>query len=163
VHCTLKGFFKPKEGTTYQDFVGKLDGLFKACQPATVEFIDLWQSKSDKQASILLGMDNNEPLKKLHNDIWAVVEDYIAPDCAFSAREPKGDRFTPHITLAQYDLPTEAGLFAQAEEFCRYLLDTHLKGQFSGRSLQLIEFYADDWAGDWGDNMRYQQLKGWRL
>jgi 2'-5' RNA ligase len=163
VHCTLKGFFKPKEGTTYHDFITNLDALFQNQKPITLEFPQLAKVNMNNHASILLLMATNQPLMQLHNAIWDVVADYIAPDCAFSAREPARINFMPHITLAQHDLPTEEGLFAQAADFCQYMLDTHLQGQFIGRDLQLIEFYADDWAGNWGDTMRYKQIKGWQL
>lgn len=165
VHCTLKGFFKLADGATPADFTPALDELFARTPAFDTELTGLWPyvNPTKLQSSVLLGMDRTSQFHALHNAIWDVVRPYIAPDCLFSPREPAGNDFPPHITLAQDDVPPEPGLIAQVLDLCQHIYDTSLKGRFMARDLQLIEFYSEDWAGKWGDTLRFRQLKGWRL
>lgn len=163
VHCTLKGFFKLAEGAKPDDFVPALDELFTKTPAFPTEFTELWNLNRGESASILIGMDRTEAFHKLHNDIWDIVRPYIAPDCIFSPVEPAGPNFPPHVTLAQSDVPTEPGLFNQAVALCQHIFDTSLKGRFMAQQMQLIEFYSENWAGNWWETIRYRQLKGWKL
>ncbi len=164
VHCTVKGFFKLKDGASPADFIPALDEMFITTPAFPTEIIELWKlNRGSNGASILLGMERTEIFHKLHNDVWELVQPYIAPDCLFSPSEPAGPNFMPHITLGQSDVPTEPGLFEQAAALCQHILDSSLKGQFLARSMQLIEFYSEDWAGNWGNTLNYKQLKGWQL
>ncbi|MEI6046231.1 MAG: 2'-5' RNA ligase family protein [Chloroflexota bacterium] len=164
VHCTVKGFFKLAEGVTPADFIPALDALLAATSAFPTRFTGLWNiNKPTKGASILLGMERTEAFHKLHGEVWNIVRPYIATDCLFSPIEPAGPKFSPHVTLAMYDLPTEPGLFAQAVDLAQYFFDQYLRDEFLASNIQLIEFYAEDWAGEWGKNFTYKQLKGWHL
>lgn len=164
VHCTLKGFTKLAEGATPADFTPALDALFAQTPAFVTELTGLWDlNQSEGKSSILLGMDRTEAFLSLHNAIWEVVRPYIAPDCLFSLVEPSGSKFPPHITLVQGDAPAEPGLHAQILGLCQFFFETSLKGSFQARDLQLIEFYSEDWAGNWWETLRFQQLKGWQL
>jgi 2'-5' RNA ligase len=164
VHCTLKGFFKLAEGASPIDFIPALDELFATTPVFETEFTELWNLPEGRfGASILIGMDRTEPFLKLHKAIWEIVRPYIAPDCYFSGIEPSGDKFPPHVTLAQSDLPTDPILFQQAVALCQHIFDSYLKGRWQAREIQLIEFYSEDWTGRWSESMRFKQLKGWQL
>lgn len=164
VHCTLKGFTRLAEGHTPEEFIPALDDLFArtpAFETAFDKLADL--NFGPGNASIGLWMRRTEPLHALHNAIWDIVRPAIAPDDLFSPVEGAGPNFVPHVTLVQYDAPSEPGLFAQTMELCRYIYDTSLRGTFLAQDLQLIEFYSEDWAGKWWETLRFRQLKGWRL
>jgi hypothetical protein len=108
-------------------------------------------------------MRRTEPFHALHNAIWDIVRPYIAQNDIFSPIEPAGPNFPPHMTLVQGDAPYEAGLHAQVMGLCQYIFDTSLKGEFLAQDMQLIEFYSEDWAGNWWETLRFRQIKGWRL
>ncbi len=164
VHCTLKGFFKLADGQTPADFIPALDALFAKTPAFETALTGLWNlNQGPGKSSILIGMERTPPFLDLHNAIWEIVGSYIAPDCLFSPVEPAGPDFPPHITLIQGDAPAEPGLFAQAAGLCQHIFDTALKGPFQAYDLQFIEFYAEDWAGNWWETLRFRQLKGWRL
>jgi hypothetical protein len=164
VHCTVKGFFKLADGATPADFTPALDDLFErtpAFQTALTGLRDI--NRGEGKSSILLGMDLTRAFHDLHNAVWEVVQPYIAPDCLFSPVEPAGPNFLPHITVAQWDAPSDPGLHAQLAGLCQYIYDTSLKGAFRASDLQLIEFYSEDWAGNWWETLRFKHLKGWQL
>ncbi len=164
VHCTVKGFFKLKGGTSPGDFIPALDGLFAVTPPFPTEILKaVTLNRGPGRVSILLLLERTPAFHNLHNQVWEIVRPFIAPDCLFSSVEPAGPNFPPHITLAQYDAPYEPGLLIQVEEYCNFLLESSLRGKFQGRSMQLIEFYSDDWTGEWWKSLSYKQLKGWNL
>jgi 2'-5' RNA ligase len=164
VHCTLKGFFKLADGKTPADFIPALDALFARTPAFETALTGLWDlNRGEGKASILIGMDRTRFLLDLHNAIREIVVPSIAPDCLFSPVEPAGPNFPPHITFVQGDAPVEPGLHSQIVGLCQYIYDTSLKGPFQASDLQLIEFYSEDWAGNWWETLCFRQLKGWRL
>jgi hypothetical protein len=133
--------------------------------PPIYTYFKQLSKKHDRKfrGSILLGMERTEALHRLHNEVWDVVRPYIAPDCLFSPVEPAGPSFPPHVTMAMHYDQADPCLFDQAASLCEYIFERHLRGRFVATDMQLIEFYSDSWAGEWGDTLRYKQLKGWRL
>ncbi len=164
VHCTMKGFFKLAEGVSPDDFTPALDKLMAETPTFQTSYKGLWtNSGNEKKASFILWLERTPGIHQLHNAIWDIVRPYIAPDCRFSPREGAGPLFTPHITLAMADLPTEPGLREQALGLGEYMIDQLPKTEFTGRDMQLIEFESQNWEGSYWDTLRYRQLKGWRL
>lgn len=163
-HCTLKGFTRLAEGRTPAEFIPDLDNLFSRTPAFKTALDELWDlNQGPGKSSILIGMRRTEPFQALHNAIWDIVRPYIAADDIFSPIEPAGPNFPPHITLVQGDAPFEPGLHAQVMGLCQYIFDTSLRGEFLAQDLQLIEFYSEDWSGNWWETLRFRQLKGWRL
>ncbi|MBN9388777.1 MAG: 2'-5' RNA ligase family protein [Chloroflexi bacterium] len=163
-HCTLKGFTRLAEGFSPDEFIPALDELFARTPAFKTALDELWDLRQGPgKSSILIGMRRTEPFHALHNAIWDIVRPYIAQDDIFSPVEPVGPNFPPHITLVQGDAPYEEGLHAQVMGLCQYIFDTSLKGEFLAQDMQLIEFYSEDWAGNWWETLRFRQIKGWRL
>ena len=117
----------------------------------------------DQFARARLLLRQSEDLLRLHNDVWAAITPLVAPDCRFTPREPSGERFRPHLTLAQSDLPSVPGVRGQVQALCRYLYDTLPTRTFQVRDMQLIEFQSDDWTGSWWETLPFRQLHGWQL
>ena len=83
-----------------------------------------------------------------------------------SPRKPSAihnGNFPPHLSLVQSDFPLEPGLRAQGKALIRHIYDTLPAHDFLARSIQLIEFYSDDWAGKWWETLSFKQLQGWEL
>ncbi len=164
VHCTVKGFFKLTEGAVPADFTTALDELFANTPAFTTQVKGLWALQDSRYGGVAaVGLERTEPFHALHNAVWEIVRPYIAPDCIFSPIEGAGPNFIPHLTIGMSDMPSDPALFEQAANLCRYIYDNLPKESFPATDLQLIEFYSDDWAGQWWQTLGYKQLKGWRL
>jgi hypothetical protein len=164
VHCTVKGFFKLKDGSKPEDLIPALDELFSstpAFQTGLVEVIGL--NGPPYGPTVLLEMARTYRFHKLHEGVWNIVRPHIAPDCLFSPIEPAGGNFLPHITLGMKDPPIEPGLFRQFEQLARYVFEQLPKEPWTATDMQFIEFYSEDWAGKWWETLNYKQLKGWQL
>jgi hypothetical protein len=164
VHCTLKGFFKPAPGASVGDFVPALDELFGRSRAFSTEIEPplVWGSGKGDESVILL-LKKNPPFQDLHNGVWEIVMPYVAVDCLFTPQELHGQDYPPHMTLVQYDFPSDPGLLAQGKALCDHIYGTLPTREFLAQDMQLIEFYSDDWAGAWWETLRYKQLKGWKL
>jgi len=164
VHCTVKGFFKLAEGVTPQDFIPALDKLMAESKAFTTQPLQLLYHPNEGWANgFALLLERNEPFLQLNRAVWEVVAPYIAPDCLFSARDGRGDTFYPHLTLAMSDIPRDPGLTQQALALAEYAVSLVPKGNFVASDMQLIEFYSEDWAGNWFETLDFKQLKGWKL
>lgn len=165
VHCTVKGFFKMKDGTSPQKFLPELDKLFDNFNafPTRIESLRA-VAQGAHGPSIVVLLEKSKIFQQLHEAVWDIVRPYIAEDCRFSPVEGAGPNFRPHLTLAMADLPPEPGLMEQAIDLGQYLYDYQLpKQKFTAQNMQLIEFHSEDWSGHWWETLRYNQLKGWKL
>jgi hypothetical protein len=164
VHCTIKGFFKMREGSSPSDLISALDDLFNRTAPFDTTIRPPWTSDTGPGAySILLWLEKTPPFQKLHNDIWSLVFPHVAPDCLFTPKEPSGPNFPPHLSLVQSDFPQGPGLLQQGLALAQHIYDALPTHSFHAQDLQLIEFTSDDWAGDWWHTLRFHPLKAWRL
>jgi len=164
VHCTLKGFTRLAPEASPDDFVPALDALFARSRAFPVEIRPPWvEQDGSGGVSALLWLTKSEAFQRLHEEVWAIVAPHVAPDCLFTSGEPHGPDFSPHLTLAQSDLPTEPGLLAQARDLTRHIYDHLPTHHFLAQNVQLVQFHSDHWAGAWWETLTYRQLKGWRL
>ena len=163
-HCTIKGFTLLRGDVSPDELLPALDAVFARTAAFETEIYPPWVSEvGQRGVSVLLWLRRSEVLDHLHQDVWDVVRPRVAPDCRFTAVEPLGPDFAPHLSLVQADLPAEPGLLAQGLRLCQHVYDTLPAHTFVARDLQLIEFGADDWDGAWWDTLRYRQLRGWTL
>ncbi len=162
VHATIKGFFKLRDGAALEDFQPALDKLMADTPPVTTRLTELYSHTGMYGSSVLVLLDRTPELHRLHNAVWNIVRPLIAPDCPFSSREFAGDFFSPHLTLAMADFPTEPGLLAQAEALCQFIYTTLPATTFQASHFQLIRCDAPDWQGEWWRDLTFTQLKGWQ-
>ena len=163
VHCTVKGFFKLRDDATPDDFVPQLDALFTKTPALVTTFHEPRIHTGARGKSILLDMERTSAFVDFQEEVFSIVEPYIAPDDLFSATDGRGTTFYPHVTLTQYDTPADPVLAEQQLDLCRYVYAQSLGGEFIARAMQLIRFASDDWAGEWWETLTYEQLKGWYL
>ncbi|MEO5952635.1 MAG: 2'-5' RNA ligase family protein [Chloroflexia bacterium] len=163
-HCTVKGFTKLAASSSPDDFVSPLDELFAKTKSFPTSINPPWMSSGGKPGeSILLWMDKSPEFQAFHNDVVEIIRPHIADDCLFTPKEHMGEKFPPHFTLVQSDIPAELTLLAQAMSLADYIYNNFPAHTFQARDLQLVEFESKDWAGQWGQTLKYKQLKGWRL
>ncbi len=163
-HCTIKGFTRLAAPSTPEAFVPALDALFAKARAFPTRIHPPWLSNGGNPGeSILLWMEKSPEFQALHDDVVEIIRPHIAEDCLFTPREPQGERFPPHLTLVQSDLPKEPALLAQAMALADYIYNGFPAHTFLACDLQFVEFESEDWAGEWWHTLRYKQLKGWRL
>jgi 2'-5' RNA ligase len=162
VHVTVKGFFKPKPGADIDRLVSEIDQTYAGRASFPVSFRPPARWRSERGASVFLPLAS-ESLDALHQATWRVIEPYVAEDCPFTPGERPGVAFYPHLTLVQYDLPSDPVLQDRAFEQCCDICERLPAQSWDARDLQLIRFESDDWPGRWWETLRFQQLKGWRL
>ncbi len=164
VHCTVKGFTRLSDGSTPTDFIPALDRLFADTPafPTGITEVKMLNFGPER-ISVLLEMAKTDAFDQFQQNIWEVLKPYTAPDCLFTPGDPFGPNFRPHISLVQYDGPSDPGLLTQLTDYCQYLFENSLQGKWFARDMQLIEFHSQDWPGEWWHTLQYQQLKGWRL
>ena len=158
VHCTIKGFFKPNE-KSLKELIRNLDAFLNTQKPFTVELSDC----KTKPKSIFLRLDEidgipNQKLLDFRESIVELVRPFIASDCDFY----ESDLIPPfkgHITLAFKDLSDE--LYPQILE---WLKNAPLpEGKFQAENFQFLEFFSQDWNGNWWETISWKLLKSWRL
>ena len=164
VHCTIKGFTKLAPGASPESLIPAFDRLFEEAAPFEVEIKPPWVSSGVKPGeSILLWLEKTPEFQKFHNDVWEIIKPHVADDCLFTSNEWLGERFPPHLTLVQTDLPAEPVILAQAMALADYVYTNLPAHTFLAHDLQLVEFESGDWAGSWWKSLRYRQIKGWKL
>ncbi len=162
VHSTIKGF--TKLSTQAEALIPAFDELFANAQPFDVEIKPPWVSTGGKPGeSILLWLEKTPEFQQFHNDVWEIIKPHVAGDCLFTPSEWLGDRFPPHLTLVQTDLPAEPAVLAQAVGLADHIYSNMPARSFLARELQLVEFESDDWVGAWWRTLKFRQIKGWRL
>ncbi len=161
-HSTIKGFTKLT--VPAESLIPAFDELFAKTLPFATEIKPPRLSTGGKPGeSILLWLEKTPEFQQFHNDVWEIIKPHVADDCLFTHGEWLGERFPPHLTLVQSDLPSEPALLAQAMGLANYIFNNLPVRSFLGQELQLVEFESDDWPGSWSKTLRFRQIKGWRL
>jgi 2'-5' RNA ligase len=160
-HATIKGFFKTEAAV--ESMVERLtDALrdlrsFEVYNGGTMTF---GKSGIALDVSRSPGHERNPPLQALHEAALTALMPLVAADCDFTAGEWKGPLFHAHLTLAMADIPPD--LF---DEILAFLREAEPIGPpaFPAEVLHLYRFESDDWAGRWGETLRWELLHSWRL
>ncbi len=158
VHATIKGFFKKIEGDI-QPMVERLDDVFAHQSPIPVQFNGYRIDKVGIGLNITRrdGRQNQE-LARFRERVVDAVRPFIAPDCDFVEKD-LGAPFAAHITLAFRDIPV-----ALQEDVLAYLQEAELPTEpFSADTFHLLQFFSQDWPGDWEQTLTWKLLKSWRL
>ena len=158
VHATIKGFFKKTPGPL-EPLIKRLDAVFAEQEPFPVQVQGLRINDIGFGLNVSsIGEDLNPAMMDLRECVVDVVRPYIAPDCDFVEKD-LGDPFRAHITLAFRDIPLD-----MQEQVLDYLSDAPLPtGSFNARFFHLLEFFCDDWEGDWAATLTWKLHKSWRL
>lgn len=158
VHCTIKGFFKKNE-KPIKPLIDELDTFLKGQHPFLVEFNGI----QTKQISIVLMLDEidgnkNQNLLDFREAIVKIIHPYIASDCDF-IKSDLGPPFKGHITLAFRDIAQE-----MYPQILAWLKDAPLPwGKFPANTFHFLEFYSEDWDGNWWETITWKLHRSWRL
>jgi 2'-5' RNA ligase len=158
VHATIKGFFKQVAGSLAL-LEERLDGVFAAQRPFPM-YISGYHS-TDVGIGLNVSLQDGQPNHELHQFRARVVEavrPYIAPDCDFAAFD-LDNPFEAHLTLAFRDIPRDfyPDVFA-------FLAGAPLPtGSFMARDFHFLQFYSEDWPGNWWETLTWRLLKTWQL
>jgi 2'-5' RNA ligase len=158
VHATIKGFFR-MTAEPLEPLVARLDDVFSRQQPFEVHFSGL------RVDPVGIGLDvsrqgpgPNMELLSLREHVVDAVRPSIAPDCDFSAGD-LGHPFQAHITLAFRDVPQD--LYQDVLSFVRWCpLPCH---PFIADTFHLLDFFSEDWGGDWHRTLSWHLIKAWSL
>lgn len=158
VHATIKGFFKKTPGPL-EPLVERLDGVFAARRPFTVEFSGFRRDSVGIGLNVSrLGGELNPEMMALREQVVDAVRPFIAPDCDF-VREDLGYPFRAHITLAFRDIPP-----SMQDDVLAYLRGAPLPGEpFTADTFHFLEFFSQNWQGDWEQTLTWRLLKSWRI
>jgi 2'-5' RNA ligase len=157
-HCTIKGFFK-KNDKSIETLIRNLDDFMKDQKPIMVEF----SGYRTKKTSIVLKLDTidgapNQELNQFRERIVEITRPFIAPDCDFLDSD-LGVQFQAHFTLAFRDISTE--LFDQV---IAWLADAPVPtGKFKADISHFLEFFSEDWEGQWWQTLTWKLHKSWRI
>jgi 2'-5' RNA ligase len=158
VHATIKGFFKMVPGPL-EPLIERLDRIFTNQKPFPIYFngtggdqIGYWLDISQRDDK------PNPDLLALRERVVEAVRPFIAPDCDF-VEEDLGRPFVGHITLAFRDIPLEL-----REQVSAYLQSAPLpQKSFIADTFHFLEFFSQDWSGDWEQTLTWRLHKSWRL
>ncbi len=158
VHATVKGFFKKVEGPL-EPLLESLDAVFADQQPFTV------QLSGYRMDEIGIGYDcslldgrRNEALADFREQVVAAVRPFIAPDCDFAASD-LGYPYEAHITLAFRDI--HISLY---DDLLAYLAEAPADQEpFVARTFHFLEFFSEDWTGEWWHSLTWRLIKSWHL
>jgi 2'-5' RNA ligase len=158
VHATIKGFFKKTKGPL-EPLIERLDAVFTAQRPFPVEFNGFHRDSVGIGLSVSqLGDEPNLEMMALRERVVEAVHPFIAPDCDF-VEEDLGNPFAAHITLAFRDIPP-----SMQEEVLDYLREAPLPTEpFIANIFHFLEFFSQDWEGDWWRTLSWRLLKSWRV
>ena len=158
IHCTIKGFFKPNE-KLIKSLVEELDNFLSTQKPFMVEF----NRCQTKPISIVLRLDkiegaNNQTLLDFREAVVDIIRPYIAPDCDFLESDLRSP-FKGHITLAFRDINQE--MYPQILD---WLKDASIpSGKFLANTFHFLEFFSEDWDGNWWETITWKLHRSWRL
>lgn len=157
-HITIKGFFEKAPGPL-EPLIERLDAVFAAQRPFPVHPRGLRIDPGGIGMDLSLWRDKlNEELLAVRERVVDAVRPFIASDCDFSS----GDLSTPfraHLTLAFRDIPLEL-----YDEVLDYLRWAPLPSQpFTADRFHLLQFWSDDWPGEWERTLRWELIKSWTL
>lgn len=160
-HATIKGFFR-SDGSV-EAMVNALDPVMRERQPFVVTNVGPIQFGGN--GSIVLDIHHdadgnpNRDLVEMHRAVFTALEPLIRPDCDFTPREGKLDRFHAHLTLMMADIPK--GLEDEIHEFVR---DAEPIGppEFVAERFHLVAVRSQDWDGSWWESMQWTLLHSWK-
>lgn len=160
-HGTIKGFFR--SDASPEEMVARLDPAL-----ATVEPFPVYNGGVVAYRDLAIVLDihhtpdgeRNEPLQALHETAFAALAPLVHPACDFTPREPSGECFTAHLTLAMADIPSQ--FFDEIFPFVREA-DPIGPSSFLLKVVQLWAFTSDAWDGPWWETLRWNLLHSWRL
>ena len=158
-HMTIKGFFKPTLSEPYHDLIQVLDEVVSRHEPFTIYPTGL-RVFDDAGIGVEFSKEHNKVLWDIHNECYAVLKPFIAPDCDFTPVEPLGENFIPHLTIAMIDVSHPI-----SKEIHSYLSDIKFdeKGYFI-KDFKLYEFTSQGWnTKEWIYTLQWKILHSWRL
>jgi len=158
VHCTIKGFFKKNSKST-EDLQAEFDIFFQTQKPLPVSIEEYRVDPIGFGLNLMtLNGSKNTPFLELREKIVDITRPYIADDCDFKDHDI-GREYHPHITFSFRDIPNEYydDVFAWMED------GPDFKGQFQATTYHFLEFFSEDWEGDWWDSISWKLIKSWRL
>lgn len=156
VHATLKGFFKKTAGPL-EPLLARLNAVFAEQRPFEVCFegFRLDEGGIGLNISRRNGAINAE-IMLLREQVVDAVRPFIAPDCDF-AKKDLGEPFAAHITLAFRDIP--AALYS---ETLACLKNAPIPtAPFTADTFHFLEFFSEEWAGDWEKTLTWKLHKTW--
>jgi 2'-5' RNA ligase len=158
VHCTIKGFFK-KNDLNISQLTLDLDNFFISQRALPVAVEDLRVDQIGFGLSLMtMNGQTNQTLLDFRESLVGVIEPYIADDCDFREHD-LGRPFHPHITFAFRDIPIELYDIVK-----KWLEDgPSFTGTFRADTFHLLEFFSDDWNGNWWESLTWRLHQSWRL
>ncbi len=158
VHATIKGFFKKTPGPL-EPLVERLDAAFAVQRPFTVHFGGVGRTSIGMGLDIFrIGGEPNTEMLALRERVVDAVRPFIAPDCDF-VKGDLGVPFWAHITLAFRDIPP-----TMQDEVLDYLREAPLPTEpFIVDTFHFLQFFSQDWEGDWEQTLTWRLLKPWRV
>jgi len=158
VHCTIKGFFK-KNNLPVSQLQVELEEFFQAQAPIPVGVEDYRVDPIGFGLSLMtLAGKPNTPFLNLRENLVDITRPYIADDCDFIEQD-LGRKFHPHITFSFRDVPTEL-----YDNVFKWMVDgPDLTGLFLVNIFHLLEFFSDDWSGNWWESISWRLIHSWRL
>ena len=158
VHGTIKGFFKKVPGPL-EPLSERLDSVFADQAPFPVHFSGFRIDQVGIGLNIsLIDGELNPPLMALRERVVDAVRPFIAPNCDFAERDLEPP-FRAHITLAFRDIAP-----AMQEDVLAYLREAPLPSDpFVAATFHFLQFFSQDWSGDWEKTLSWRLLRSWRL
>lgn len=160
-HGTIKGFFRSDASPA--EIVARLDPVVSGLEPFSIYNGGV---VAYRDHAIVIDIhhtpdgERNEPLQALHEAAVAALAPLVHPACEFTPREPSGDRFRAHLTLAMADIP--APFFDEIFRFVREA-DPVGPSSFLLKVVQLWAFTSEAWNGPWWETLRWELLHSWQL
>ncbi|XBH21011.1 2'-5' RNA ligase family protein [Jonesiaceae bacterium BS-20] len=72
------------------------------------------------------------------------------------------DKFRAHLSLASHELQTKTWVSDEVKEYVEEL-PFEPPTSFTARHISLFEFYSDNWAGHWWEDLTWDHLHTWKL
>jgi 2'-5' RNA ligase len=158
VHCTIKGFFKKNDQPVSQ-LQDDLDRFFQTQRPMTVSVEDYRVDPIGFGLSLMnLNGKQNTPFLEFRENVVDITRPYIADDCDFYAHDLDRE-YHPHITFSFRDIPD-----ILYDNVFKWMDDgPDFTGPFLANTFHLLEFFSDDWPGNWWESISWRMIHTWRL
>jgi 2'-5' RNA ligase len=158
VHCTIKGFFK-KNDRSADELENELELFFQDQRPIPVSIEGYRADQIGFGLSLMnYASQPNKPFLTFREDLVEITRPYIAEDCDFIDRD-LGREFHPHITFAFRDIPED--LYENVLGWLENGPD--LKQRFLADTYNFLEFFSEDWNGNWWETLTWRLIKSWVL
>lgn len=159
-HATIKGFYR--SDASVEEQIARYDAAFAGFKPFTAYnngtikmgsagIVTSWRDLPDGSV--------NRAFRESSDRAWQAIEPLIHPDCDFRWRDPRGDQFHPHITLAMADV-----LPKFKDEIYDFVCSRGKVGSahFVADTYQLFRFRAN-WQGNWWHTLTWEHLHSWQM